>query len=123
MKKKLIRLTEGDVHNMIREAVHKILSEQDGSLYDDMFDKYAYDYDQALENSENIEDFDNAMKLRSDFMKMKGDAAQHYHPQAEPLAKLKGNKPHGSTDAFGYVHEPDMDVEMAHKIAKWNRGF
>ena len=37
MSKKLIRLTEGDLHKIMKESVHKILREMDGEEFEDEF--------------------------------------------------------------------------------------
>jgi hypothetical protein len=80
MSKKLVRLTEGDLHNIIKESVKQVLSELDWEAYDsdakeksffvadeggyanafavDMFDSEGWLEGHENEEGYNIEDFD-----------------------------------------------------------------
>ena len=111
MDKKLIRLTESDLHRMVKEAVERILKEgedfPDYTLPNGGFDSTAYDYDQALEYAKTPEEFDMMMKKREERSKTGGHHAQHWHPQAEPDAKLIGkNKPKQSMASWRSIHSP-----------------
>ena len=46
MKKQVIRLTEGDLHRIIKESVNRILKEDVMSLVDNYFMPYGFESDQ-----------------------------------------------------------------------------
>ena len=63
MKKKIIKLTEGDVHNMVKVAVHCVLNENNNSvtLYHGspyLFDKFSND---KINTGQHSQDFGYGM--------------------------------------------------------------
>ena len=78
--KKLIRLTESDLRKIIKESVNRILKEGEYSMPNSVFDKYAYDYDNALANANSLEDWDKMMADRENDSKLVGDLALNLHP-------------------------------------------
>ena len=94
--KKLIRLTESDLHNIIKKSVNRILKEEEYRIPTGGMDVYAYDYDKALEKANSLEDWDSMMvnrKKRSDVSYNNGILN---HPQR--------NQPYGGLGASQYVN-------------------
>ena len=70
MNKKMIRLTESDLHNIIKESVNKVLKE--------------YFFPSTNPNdTDSIEDYDEMTRWRRGGQKSIGDEAQNYHPQRD----------------------------------------
>lgn len=127
MAKKTIRLTEGELQQIIIESVKKLIKENGYEMPNGGFDSSAYEYDNAFADSDDIDQFDKAMAIRKKENELKGNNAMHYHPQAEPDKKLiRGfdkNRPIGSIDSFrykqGFINNPEED----RKISKQLHGF
>ena len=98
--KKIVRLTESDLHKIIKESVKRILREGKYDTPNGGIDSYAFDYDDAIENAESLDDWDKRMALRSGYMDARGYAAQQHHPQRD-------NYTPGSTGAHMYAN-PSM---------------
>jgi hypothetical protein len=97
--KKIIRLTESDLHRIIKNSVKRILREGVGDnvdnydinhikhgyhrLPDGGFDNTAYDYDEALD-ANTPEEFDRIMKDRQRHIDTAGHVGMFNHPQATP---------------------------------------
>ena len=79
--KKIVRLTESDLHRIVKESVRRILREDDYRLPTGGMDVLAYDYDQALENAESLEDWDRMMAGREKHSNNAANVALGYHPQ------------------------------------------
>jgi hypothetical protein len=95
--KKVIRLTEGDLHRIIKESVKRVLREQDYTTPAGGFDSRAYEYDEALKNANSLEDWDRMMADRDKYVNMRRDSAVGCHP----ANKQYGN---GSLGAYKYTH-------------------
>ena len=78
--KKIIKLTESDLHRIVKEAVNRILKEEDYRTPTGGFDAYAYKYDKALKNANSLEDWDKMMADRENDSKLVGDLALKFHP-------------------------------------------
>ena len=87
--KKLVRLTESDLHKIIKESVKRILREENHyysdytnlPLKDGGWDSHAYRYDDALENAESLEDWDERMRRRKSIDDTSANVSQTNHPQ------------------------------------------
>ena len=112
--KKLIRLTESDLHNIIKESVRKILSETKYKTPKGGFDVAAYLYDDALENSDSLEDYDNKMRDRQGYLDDSARNGLAYHPQSTSRYDKLG----GSVPSFMYANYPSYDAEGR---AKWRK--
>ena len=114
--RKLIRLTESDLHRIVKESVNRIIKEKyelpDGNykLPGGNFDSYAYNYDDAIKNADSVEDWDNRMKRRENMSKLSGSLASDFHPQTERSASYNRfyNKPSGSAMSYVYTHNKDL---------------
>lgn len=97
--KKIISLTEGDLHRIVKESVRRILREDkyyimpNGGL-----DLRAFEYDQALKNAKSLEDWDKMMKQREKNSDWEADNGLNYHPQC--ISKWRP----GSIAASKYVN-------------------
>jgi len=90
MNKKLIRLTESDLHRIVKESVNKILKEEYSNIYGDGFGINYPEvmYDDACSSSNTPEEFDEKMKKRQTYLNNKKDLALNNHPQATPFRVL-----------------------------------
>jgi len=136
MAKNIIRLTESDLHRIVKESVQKILKESgysntDGKSYIGPrgdFDSAAYAYDSALDDAESIEDWDRMMKNRKDKIDTAAGNALNLHPGVE--RKGYGGKPRGSLGASKYVSpetfmvdDPLKDLEDSAEYGRKRYGF
>ena len=109
MKRK-IRLTEGELHRIIKESVKRILKEGEDYLFSNgNFDSYAYDYDKALKDANSVEEWDEMMRDRKKNADMRSYLAQRLHPQSNGRV---GDKSMGATH---YVY-PELFRENPDKI-------
>ena len=74
MKRNLIRLTEGDLHNIVKESVNNILNE---------FFFFKTDPSEA----DNEEEYNDITKWRRESQKKEGEKAQDEHPFAKDTRK------------------------------------
>ena len=90
MNKKLIRLTESDIHRIVKESVNRILKEAYSDIYGDGFGiNYPKNmYDNAYFFSNTPEEFDERMKERQEYLNGQNRLALNNHPQATPFRKL-----------------------------------
>ena len=90
MNKKLIRLTESDIHRIVKESVNRILKEAYSDIYGDGFGiNYPKNmYDNAYFFSNTPEEFDERMKERQEYLNGKNRLALNNHPQATPFRRL-----------------------------------
>ena len=104
--KKIVRLTESDLHRIVKESVNKILMEVENKYshlrtghYNDggYFDNAAYKYDDALD-ADTLEDYDERMKKRQNYLDDASNNAEKFHPQTEPFKK------YGNSISYGGVH-------------------
>ena len=77
MEKKLIRLTEGDLHRIVKESVNNILNE---------WCFFKTDPSEA----DNEEEYNNITKWRREAQKKEGEKAQKEHPFAKDTRKASG---------------------------------
>ena len=124
--KKVIRLTEGDLHRIIKESVKRILREDAYDMPGGTWDGRAYRYDQALKNAESIEDWDRMMAERDKAAEESGEVALNYHPQR---VRKSGGNSIGSTEyvhpeRYGRTKDNVLDgFERDVKSEKMYRGF
>ena len=79
--KKIIRLTESDLHRIIKDSVSRILKEDDYLLPKGGFDNAAYMYDDALD-SDSLEDYDERMGKRKEYLDTAFGNGMSYHNQS-----------------------------------------
>ena len=93
MNKKLIRLTESDIHRIVKESVSRILKEAYSDIYGDGLgiDYPKNMYDNAYFLSNTPEEFDERMKERQIYLNRKNHLALNNHPQATPFRGLDKN--------------------------------
>ena len=130
MNKKLIRLTESDLHRIVRESVKRILKESNVGthdynnlpLKDGGFDSYAYEYDDALDNAKSIEEFDEMMKKRKEHSLSVADSALYRHPKNNHLGGSIGAAKYVHPDTYRVPYKNDEDILKATKDdADWGR--
>jgi hypothetical protein len=95
--KKIVRLTESDLHRIVKESVKRILREGKYDLDTGGYDLHASLTDGAFDDSETLEDFDEKMKERDYFDKIGASNGFYNHPQS-------GH----SVGAHKYVHPEDF---------------
>lgn len=99
MEKKLIRLTEGDLHRIIKESVNKVLNELDWKTYDNAARKRYNQWKYWREgDEENDKKYDSYSKLL--------DAARDSF-----------KRDYGYSDEDGYVEPYINDNTSAHEIS------
>ena len=81
MGKKLIRLTESDLHRIVRNTVVGILREGKYDTELGGFNTTAYMYDDAIENASDEDEFDKMMDRRKAYINAAAQNAVDYHPQ------------------------------------------
>lgn len=96
MSKKIIRLTESDLHRIVKESVNRILKEEEYRTPTGGIDAYAYDYDQALKKANSLEDWDSMMANRKKYSDVSYNNAILNHPQR--------NQSYGGLGASKYVN-------------------
>ena len=130
--KKIVRLTESDLHNIIKESVKRILREE-YHTYDDYvmpnggWDSHAYRYDDALDNAESLEDWDERMRRRKDIVDTSAGSSQTNHPQynEKPFGgKSIGASIYVTPEVFG-LKKDEVEDELTHRadVGKRNYGF
>ena len=125
MKRK-IRLTESELHRIIKESVKRIIKEsEDYLLPNGNFDSYAYDYDKALETANSEEEWDEMMRKRKEYNDMIAHTSQDLHPQVK-------HRTYGSLGSSQYVNPQkfginpdniDDELEKGVKRGKYIQGF
>ena len=121
MKKTIIRLTESDLHKIIRESVKRVLRESNSLSLNGPFDFYAFDYDKALK-APDLETYDKIMADRKKFADMGAENAQNYHNQAVQhrftydndageLKKIYDPRRTSSVGAYKYVHPEEFGYD------------
>ena len=101
MAKALIRLTEEDLHRIVKESVNRILREEyyrtrnlddPSEYYDDEgnFRNTPYSYDAMFDNAKSLEDFDKLKAKRDKYLRSKAEHLHASHPGTTPFAK-RGN--------------------------------
>ena len=96
--KKIVRLTESDLHKIIKESVKKVLRETitHHTLPSGGFDSAAFQFDRAFEDAQSEEEWDEMMDKRQKHLERAANNALYLHPQAQ-------NK-FGSINAKKYVN-------------------
>ena len=93
MSKKLVRLTEGDLHKIIKESVNKVLTELDWKTYQSAAEK---SYDKAYdEKFDDVFEFDNELNRSERFGNAAEKAFMNKYPNDETGI-------YHSYDAMGY---------------------
>ena len=119
--KKIVRLTEGDLHKIIKESVNRVLREEGYFTPSGGWDSYAYDYDNALEKAESLEDWDEKMRARMDSANKKANYAQKHHPEGKSTLGVSdyihpnwfGN---GDLDDEALLKHIDDEVNMSRRL-------
>ena len=119
--KKIVRLTEGDLHKIIKESVKRVLREEGYFTPSGGWDSYAYDYDNALEKAESLEDWDEKMRARMDSANKKANYAQKHHPEGKSTLGVSdyihpnwfGN---GDLDDEALLKHIDDEVNMSRRL-------
>lgn len=93
MNKKLIRLTESDIHRIVKESINRILKEAYSDIYGDGL---GVNYPESMYNNAYIlsntpEEFDERMKEREKYLNREAEIALRNHPQATPFRGLDKN--------------------------------
>lgn len=104
--KKIIRLTESDLHKIIKESVERVLRESNVSgnyraTPSGGFDEYAFNYDDALDDAESVEDWDERMKYRERCARNDADWALNHHPQSSKFSQ--GSKTYTAGFPLDYI--------------------
>ena len=81
--KRIVRLTETDLHRIIKESVKRVLREDKYETPNGGFDSYAYEYDDALEKANSLEDWDRMMADREEWSRRRSKNGLGYHPQTD----------------------------------------
>ena len=125
MKRK-IRLTESELHRIIKESVKRIIKENENYLFPNgSFDSFAYDYDKALETANSEEEWDEMMRRRKEYNDLIGRTSQDLHPQVK-------HRTYGSLGSSQYVNpqkfginpdDIDDELEKGVKRGKYIQGF
>ena len=125
--KKIIRLTEGDIHRIIKNSVKRILREgvEDNvdnydinhkkygytRLPDDKFDSAAYEYDKALD-ANTPEEFDELMKDRQENINTAGEVGMFKHPQSTPYNHSYNGGGLDKLGSFDGKKYPDGSIDL-----------
>ena len=114
MKKKIIRLTENDLHNIVKSATKKIIKE--------FFDNAPMSSDDEwLSNADDEDDYNNRESTLLDKQHYKGEDAMNYHPQRNRSTIA------GEDFASTYARDPMFNnrsrVDMVTKHPRRNFGF
>jgi hypothetical protein len=114
MEKKIIRLTESDLHNIVKNATKKIIKE----FFN--FDNAPSD-DEWLSNADDEDDYNNRESTLLDKQYYKGEDAMDYHPQRNRSTIA------GEDFASSYARDPMFNdqsrVDMVTKYPRRNFGF
>ena len=90
MPKKLIRLTESDLHRIVKESVQRILRE---NRVNEILNFYP-----SKDHTDNIEDYDKIDKYERDRLHDEGEFAQdQLHPQRDSRFAAGEHAKHGIT--------------------------
>ena len=109
MDKKLIRLTESDLHRIVKESVNKVLNEANG-LYtnengDDVYDSQSvYSYFKELANK-----YGEKRLLKLLFQEIGWEKMYEYLNGLDVERDIHGNKTYGDTD---YSNSYEQHQEM-----------
>lgn len=126
MVKGIIRLSEGELCELIKGCVERILCESDEySLPYGGFDLFKRDYDKALRDAKSLEDWDARMAKRKEFADIKARCAMYAHPQSINFPQL--DVPSGSLGASMYANPKEYpnveDFERYYNDDKRLNGF
>lgn len=121
MKKKIIRLTESDLHNIVKESTRKILKEFFFSTPSDDIESDDEIFDDWLKNSNNEDEYYNDLEFIKDMKRTKGENAMDYHPQRNRSTL------NGDDFASSYAKDPTLGrkdpIEYETDLARMNYGF
>jgi hypothetical protein len=115
-----VRLTEGQLHNVIRESVSQILNELDWKTYDNAYNK-------KWERMENPSDPAEHYKNLWPLVNAKYDAIDRQYPHvSSALNKLISNKPltpEEQEELDTYEKDWDNHMDRKYKYEKGGRGY
>ena len=89
MKKRLIRLTEGDLHRIVKESVRRIMNEvRDDSISDEEWDEIDNAYNDSglgddRQVSRDLEKDFSSLDWEDEQLRSRGDSIQNSHPQVD----------------------------------------
>jgi hypothetical protein len=110
MAKKLIRLTESDLHRIVNESVQHILKEMIGGTYNSVSD------DEWLSGADDEDDYNNRESSLLDRQFYKGEDAMDYHPQRNRSTLM------GDDFASSYAKYPMFnDKDKIDSVTKYPR--
>ena len=105
--KKIIRLTENDLHRIVKESVKRILREGKYDLPGGDFDSFQYATDMADAEAQTPEEYDEKLKSRDRYARMGGENYWSNHP-ANPNNST-GRDMYVHPEAFGHTPESVLD--------------
>ena len=102
--KRTIKLTESDLHRIIKESVKRVLSESETgidwrTLQNAAFKSYNRGYDEHFDDKEQ---FEKDMERTGRFAQAARDAFKQQHPTSRGRLVHGNGKRSGHTDAMGY---------------------
>lgn len=81
MAKRIIRLTESDIHRIVKESVNRILNEENYFTPNGSFNSAAYMYDEMMRNAKTLEEYEQLKRERDEYLKTAFNNGIGYHPQ------------------------------------------
>lgn len=132
INKTLIRLTESDLHKIIKESVKRILTERNIKNYEDYtnlplkdggWDSYAYNYDKALDDAESIEDWDERMREREANSKRTAYNASNRHPSSTKWNSSIGASKYTHPETYAIKGDPEEELRNDVELGRATYGF
>ena len=102
MEKKIIRLTENDLHNIVKESVKKIIKEYFFMTPGEDEESEAYLNNDVLADTNSDEEYYDELKWMKDNQRLKGEDAMDYHPQRNSSTIA------GEDFASSYARDPSL---------------
>ena len=122
--KKIIKLTESDLHRIVKEAVKRILKEEDYRTPTGGFDVYAYKYDKALKDANSLEDWDKMMADRKELSDITANNVLNYHPERSYKYGGLGASKYVNPELYVKNHDNILDsLEADAEYGKKQYGF
>ena len=115
-----VRLTEGQLHNVIRESVCQILNELDWKTYENAYHK-------KKNRMQNPDDFDELTREVWPLAQASIDASNKIYPHLESAFRHKNNMkpltPEEQEEYDAYMREFHHNVNGDYKYEKGGRGY